>query len=76
MESSPQKKGRNWYSAMGVLFLVSGVIVLVRDSILWSPEFVVDFLFDGEINSAKVSIGMLVFGGFLLAFGMRKRNVQ
>lgn len=76
MESSPRKKGRNWYSAMGVLFLVSGVIVLVRDSILWSPEFVVDFLFDGEINSAKVSIGMLVFGGFLLTFGMRKRNVQ
>lgn len=76
MSSGSTRKGRNWYSAMGVLFLVSGVIVLVRDSILWSPEFVVDFLFDGEINSAKVSIGMLVFGGFLLAFGSRRKNVQ
>lgn len=70
------KRGRNWYSAMGILFIVSGVIVITRDIILWSPEFVVDFLFDSEINSAKISFGMFAFGGFLLILGLRKKVVQ
>lgn len=76
MEPSRPKKGRNWYSAMGVLFIVSGVIVLIRDIIIWTPDFVADFLFDSEINSVKISFGMLCFGGFLLTKGMRKRVVQ
>jgi hypothetical protein len=75
MESSGPKKGRNWYSAMGILFIVSGLIVIVRDAILWN-EFVFDFLLDSEINSAKVSFGMFGFGSFLLVFGMRRRIVQ
>lgn len=72
----PPKKGRNWYSAMGVLFIVSGAIVIGRDIILWSPEFVADFLFDSEFNNTKISFGMFAFGGFLLILGFRKRVVQ
>jgi hypothetical protein len=75
VSSGSERKGRNWYSAMGILFIVSGLIVIVRDAILWN-EFVFDFLLDSEINSAKVSFGMFGFGSFLLVFGMRKRIVQ
>ena len=72
MEPSRPKKGRNWYSAMGVLFIVSGAIVIIRDIIIWTPEFVADFIFDSEVNSAKISLGMFGFGGFLLVKGLRR----
>ncbi|MEM3143146.1 MAG: hypothetical protein QXG67_02045 [Candidatus Nitrosotenuis sp.] len=75
MSSGSERKGRNWYSAMGILFIVSGLIVIVRDAILWN-EFVFDFLLDSEINSAKISFGMLGFGSFLLVFGVRRKIVQ
>ncbi|MEM3065586.1 MAG: hypothetical protein QW177_09510 [Candidatus Nitrosotenuis sp.] len=74
--SSIQPKKGNWYSAMGVLFMVGGAIVLVRDIFLWSPEFVLDFLLNSEITNEKISAGMFAFGGFLLALGLRKRVVQ
>lgn len=76
MEPSRPKKGRNWYSAMGVLFIVSGLIVVVRDLIIWSPDFVIDFLLSSSINNTKISFGMFVFGGFLLFVGFRKKIVQ
>ncbi|WP_100182722.1 hypothetical protein [Candidatus Nitrosotenuis aquarius] len=67
------RRGRNWYSAMGVLFVVVGAIVLVQNLIIWSPEFVVDFMFNGEITNEKVSLGMFAFGGFLILWGFRKK---
>jgi len=67
------RRGRNWYSAMGVLFVVVGAIVLVQNLIIWSPEFVVDFMFNGEITNEKVSLGMFAFGGFLILWGFKKK---
>jgi len=67
------RRGRNWYSAMGVLFIVVGAIVIVRNLILWSPEFVIDFMFNDEITNEKVSLGMFAFGGFLIILGFRKK---
>jgi len=67
------RRGRNWYSAMGVLFVVVGAIVIVQNLIIWSPEFVVDFMFNGEITNEKVSLGMFAFGGFLIILGFRKK---
>ncbi|MBM3903903.1 MAG: hypothetical protein FJ357_01990 [Thaumarchaeota archaeon] len=58
---------------MGVLFIVVGAIVIVRNLIIWSPEFVVDFMFNGEITNEKVSLGMFAFGGFLILWGFRKK---
>ena len=37
------RRGRNWFSAMGVLFSVMAGIVLVRQLFLWGPEFVEEF---------------------------------
>jgi hypothetical protein len=67
------RRGRNWYSAMGVLFVVVGAIVIVQNLIIWSPEFVVDFMFNSEITNEKVSLGMFAFGGFLIILGFRKK---
>ena len=69
------RRGRNWYSAMGFMFIIVGAIVIVRDIILWSPEFVWDFLLNSDITSEKVSAGMFMFGGVLVLLGYRKKNV-
>ncbi len=66
------RRGRNWYSAMGILFIVGGGIVIVRNIFLWSPEFVVDFIFNSEITNEKISMGMFAFGGFLIFLGFRR----
>ncbi|MEO2264645.1 MAG: hypothetical protein ABGW49_02030 [Nitrosopumilus sp.] len=59
---------------MGVLFSVMAGIVLVRQLFLWGPEFVEDFLFNGEITNEKVSIAMLAFGIFMIVWGFRKNE--
>ena len=67
-------RGRNWFTAMGVLFSVMAGIVLVRQLFLWGPEFVGDFLFNGEITNEKVSMAMLAFGIFMIILGFRKNE--
>jgi hypothetical protein len=69
------RRGKNWYSAMGILFIVIGAIVMVRNVLIWSPDFVLDFLLNSEITNEKISIGMFVFGGILLFLGFRKKVV-
>ncbi len=68
------RRGRNWYSAMGVLFIVVGAIVMIRNVLIWSPEFALDFLLNSEITNEKISLGMFAFGGILLLVGFRKKN--
>ena len=70
------RRGRNWLTAMGVLFLVVAAVTLVRDIIIWSPDFVVEFFFDSEINVQKVSLGTIAFGTFMVVLGFGKKNVQ
>jgi hypothetical protein len=69
------RRGKNWYSAMGILFIVIGAIVMVRNVLIWSPDFVLDFLLNSEITNEKISVGMFVFGGILLFLGFRKKIV-
>ena len=68
------RRGRNWYTAVGALFLVTAAIVLVRQIALWGVEFVADFMVNGELTSEKVSLGMICFGGVLIALGFRKHE--
>ncbi len=68
------RRGRNWFTAMGVLFSVMAGIVLVRQLLIWGPEFVGDFLLNGEITNEKVSFAMLAFGIFMIALGFRKHE--
>ena len=68
------RRGRNWFTAMGVLFSVMAGIVLIRQLLIWGPEFVEDFLLNAEITNEKVSIVMLAFGIFMIALGFRKHE--
>ena len=76
MSAEYYRRGRNWYTAMGTLFIIMALIVLVRQLILWGPEFVRDFLLNSELTSEKVSIGMILFGVFLIGLGFRKKHDQ
>jgi len=76
MSTEYTKRGRNWLTAMGVLFLVVATVSLVRDTIIWSPDFVVEFFFNSEINAQKVSLGAIAFGSFMVVLGFVKKNVQ
>ncbi len=68
------RRGRNWFTAMGVLFSVMAGIVLIRQLLIWGPEFVEDFLLNAEITNEKVSMAMLAFGIFMIALGFRKHE--
>ena len=68
------RRGRNWFTAIGTLFSVMAGIVLVRQLLIWGPEFVEDFLLNGEITNEKVSMAMLCFGIFMIALGFRKHE--
>ena len=70
------RRGRNWYTAIGALFLIMAGIVLVRQVILWGPEFVEDFIVNSEFTNEKVSIGMIGFGIFMILVGFRKHESQ
>ena len=69
MSREYSRRGRNWFTAMGVLFIVMASIVLVRNMILWSPEFALDFLLSSDITNEKVSLGMIIFGCILIGWG-------
>ena len=68
------RRGRNWFTAIGVLFSVMAAIVLIRQLLIWGPEFVEEFLLNGEITNEKVSFAMLGFGFFMIALGFRKNE--
>ena len=65
-------RGKNWFSAIGVLFCVMGGIVLIQQLLIWGIDFVEDFLFNAEFTNEKVSVVMLGFGIFMIALGFRK----
>lgn len=67
-----RRSGKNWFTAMGVLFIIMGLIVIARNLIIWGPEFVLDFLLNSEITNEKISFGMFAFGGFMIILGFRK----
>ena len=73
MSHEVRRRGRNWFSAMGVLFIVMALIVITRNLILWGPEFVLDFFLNGDITNEKISAGMLVFGGIMIILGFTKK---
>ena len=76
MSEEYPRRGRNWLTAMGVLFLVVAAVTLVRDIIIWSPDFVVEFFFNSEINTQKISLGAITFGASMIALGFVKKNVR
>ncbi|VVC05713.1 Uncharacterised protein [uncultured archaeon] len=62
---------KNWFTAMGILFMVVAAIAVLRDLAIWGPDFMVDFLTSQDITSEKISVGMFGIGGFLIILGLR-----
>ena len=73
MSHEVRRRGRNWFTAMGVLFIVMALIVLIRNLLIWGPEFMLDFFLSDEITNEKISVGMLTFGGIMIVLGFRKK---
>ena len=73
MSSNYYRRGRNPITAMGVLLIVVGLIALVRQLIIWTEGFVLQFLFNSEINSEKISVATIAGGLFLVCWGFRKK---
>ena len=69
-----QKRGRNWFTAIGVLFCVMGGIVIVQQVLIWGIEFVAEFLTNADITNEKVSVAMIGFGLFMIALGFRRHH--
>ena len=73
MSHEIHRRGRNWFTAMGVLFIVMAIIVITRNLIIWGPEFVLDFFLSADVTNEKISLAMLVFGGIMIILGFRKK---
>ena len=76
MSHEYSRRGRNWFTAMGVLFIVMGGIIVIRNMFLWSPGFFVDFLISPEITNEKISLAMIIFGCIMIGIGYRKPHVK
>ncbi len=74
MSEEHYRRGRNWFSAIGVLFCVMGGIVLIQQLLIWGIDFVEEFLFNGEFTNEKVSVAMIGFGIFMITLGFRKHE--
>ena len=73
MSHEYRRRGKNWFTAMGVLFIVMALIVLIRNLLIWGPEFVLDFFVSADVTNEKISVGMLAFGTFMIFLGFRKK---
>ena len=74
MSHEYQRRGKNWFTAIGLMLCVMAAIVLIQQLLIWGPEFVEDFLFNVDITNEKISMGMLTFGIFMIVLGFRKHE--
>jgi preprotein translocase subunit SecF len=68
------RRGKNWFTVIGILFCIMGGTVLIQQLLIWGIEFVGDFLFNAEFTNEKVSVAMICFGIFMIALGFRKHE--
>jgi len=84
-EIGGRKRGRNWMSAMGVLFMVSAAIILIRNIVLFNIQHSSGLIEDGtqlfldnfvnaQITNEKFAIAMIAAGGFLLFWGFFRKK--
>jgi hypothetical protein len=76
MSHEIRRRGRNWFTAMGVLFIIMALIIITRNLLIWGPEFVLDFFLSTEITNEKISLGMIVFGCIMIVLGFRKKMIR
>ena len=71
-------KGKNWMTAMGILFIVMAIIIALRNLYFITTELSFGFYLDnytnGQITNEKFVIAMIIGGGVLLFWGYYKKN--
>jgi hypothetical protein len=84
-EIGGSRRGRNWMSAMGILFMVSAAIILIRNLVLfyidhsaglvgdWAQLFLDNFI-NGQVTNEKFALAMIAAGGFLLYWGFFRKK--
>jgi hypothetical protein len=74
------RRGRNWMTAMGILFIIMAVIIALRNLYFYSTQLSVWFYLDnytnGQVNNEKFVIAMLLGGGILLFWGYFRKNQE
>ncbi|HEX2556854.1 MAG TPA: hypothetical protein VHK86_00900 [Nitrososphaera sp.] len=86
-EETGSRRGKNWMSAMGVLFMVTAAIILIRNVVLFYLEhsaglvedpgrLFLDNFVNAQITNEKFVIAMLAAGGFLLYWGYFKKKEE
>ncbi|MEP0825613.1 MAG: hypothetical protein HRF40_09015 [Nitrososphaera sp.] len=79
------KRGRNWMSAMGVLFMVSAAIILIRNFLLFyidhsaglvsdPGQLFLDNFVNNQVTNEKFAIAMIAIGGILLYWGFFRKK--
>lgn len=79
------RRGKNWMSAMGIMFMVAAGIIAIRNLVLYYLEFsaglsedaakqFLDNFTNAQITNEKFVIAMLAIGGFLLYWGYFKKK--
>jgi hypothetical protein len=71
-------RGRNWMSAMGILFIIMAVIIAIRNLYFFTTQYSFNFYLDrytnGQINNEKFVIAMIIAGGVLLYWGYFRKK--
>ncbi len=75
MSPEHYRRGRNWFTAMGVMFILVALVTLVRQIIVWTPDFVIEFLLNDEITSEKIAVFTICIGLIFVILGFRKKDV-
>ena len=84
-EEIGSRRGRNWMSAMGVLFIVAAAIIIIRNLAFFNIEHAAGLIEDptqqfldnfsnDQITNEKFAIAMIAAGGFLLYWGYFKKK--
>ena len=84
-EETGSRRGKNWMSAMGILFLVTAAIIAIRNLVLYNIDTAVSFAENGtqrflnnfvnaQVTNEKFVLAMLAAGGFLIYWGYFKKK--
>jgi hypothetical protein len=78
------RRGRNWMSAMGILFIVTAGIIMIRNLVYFNIQHAAGLVEDGtqtflenfvnaQVTNEKFAIAMIAAGGFLIYWGYFNR---
>ena len=65
---------KNVFSAFGIIFLITAVIIPIENLIAYGPEISLHLFLSSELTAEKVSFGVIGLGVFMIFMGYKKRH--